>query len=293
MAEFTDYVSSPFVLRALIALFFVAVNAAFSGAFAAFRNSTFLVTGASHAALGGAALVILLQAHGALLGLQPLVGGAVFAIVLALLAGNASSRGSERNVDTAIGVGFAMAMALAVLFMSLVPESASRVWGLVMGDLLLVTTDELWLLGGMTTVVVAMFGVFRRQFLFITFDLEGARAFGVRADVYNYLLYGLIGLSSAILVKGIGAILVFAMLSAPAAAAMLVSRSVGQVMWLAFACAFGAGIAGITVSFFTGFSVSALAAFFAAATYFAIRTYAWLRTRVGSNGAGTVENTNP
>ncbi len=285
MSEFLAYLASPFVLRALAALFFVAVNAAFSGAFAAFRNSTFLVTGASHAALGGAALIVLLQAYGTARDVHPIVGGAVFAIVLALLAGNASNRSSDRNVDTAIGVGFAMAMALAVLFMSLVPESASRVWGLVMGDLLLVTEDELWLLGGMTTIVVATFAVFRRQFLFITFDLEGARAFGVRAERYNYLLYGLIGLSSAILVKGIGAILVFAMLSAPAAAAMLVSRSVGQVMWLAFACAFGSGLAGITVSYFTSFSVSALSAFFAAAIYFGLRGWVWARFWNGASAA--------
>ena len=276
MHDFGAYLVSPFVLRALGALFFVAVNAAFSGVFAGFKNSTFLISGASHAALGGAALVILLHAYGLLLMVHPLVGGAVFAVGLALIAGGTGHSGGGKTVDTAIGVGFALAMAVAVLIMSLIPESASRVWGLVMGDLLLVTTTELWLLGLLTLVVVACFAAFGKEFLFVSFDMEGARAFGVRAGLYNYLLFGLIGLSSAILVKGIGAILVFAMLSAPAATAMLLARTVARTMWLAFALALGAGLAGIVASYFTGFSVSAFSALIAASAYFIVRAILWL-----------------
>jgi len=277
MPEFFAYLSSPFVLRAIAGLVLVSVNAAFSGAFAGFRNSTFLVSGTSHAALGGAALVIVLETHGVATGVSPLLGGALFAVVLALIAGNASNRGAEADVDTAIGVGFALAMALAVLLISLVPESASRVWGLLMGDLLLVTTGELWLLGGMTLLVVALFALFRKEFLFITFDMEGAKAFGIRATRYNYLLFALIGLSSAILVKAVGAILVFAMLSAPAATALLLARSVGQAMWVSFWLALLAGLLGIVVSFFTGFSVSGLAALFATGAYFSVRGWQWAR----------------
>ncbi len=275
MGEFAEYLASPFVLRATVGVFLTSVNAALSGAFAGFRNSTFLVTGASHAALGGAALVIVLEAHGVMSGVDPLVGGAAFAVVLALLAGHASGRGLAADVDIAVGVGFALAMAIAVLLISLVPESASRVWGLLMGDLLLVTPSELKLLGGMTLVVAAAFGLFRREFLFVTFDMDGAKAFGIRATRYNYLLFALIGLSSAILVKSVGAILVFAMLSAPAATALRLASSVRGAILLSFAFAMGAGLLGIVVSYPTDLSVSALAALFAAGGYFAVRAWQW------------------
>ena len=267
-------------MRASLALLFVSINAGLSGAFASFRGSTFLVSGASHAALGGAALMIVLGTHGLFTGIHPILGGAVFAVILALIAGEASNHSSGRHTDTAIGVGFALAMAAAVLFMSLIPESASRVWGLVMGDLLLVTYGDLWLLGVMTVIVMTCFGVFRREFLFITFDMEGARAFGVNARAYNYLLFGLIGLSSAILVKGIGAILVFAMLSAPPATALLVCNSVGRSMWMSFLIALVSGLIGIVLSFYTDFSVSALAALFATGSYFTVRAVQWVSGRV-------------
>ncbi len=271
MHDFAEYIVSPFVLRAMVALVLVALNAAFSGAFAGFRNSTFLISGASHAALGGAALVIVLESRGLSGGIDPLYGAALFAVALSLIAGNAGSRGGKSDVDTAIGVGFAFAMAVAVLLISLVPESASRVWGLLMGDLLLVTDGELWVLGGMTALVVTTFAAFRTEFLFVTFDMDGATAFGVPAKAYNYLLFALIGLSSAVLVETVGAILVFAMLSAPAATALLVSGSVGRTLRLSFLIALGAGLFGIVGSYFTDLSVSALAALFVAAGYFAVR----------------------
>ncbi|HDS74204.1 MAG TPA: metal ABC transporter permease [Firmicutes bacterium] len=275
MGDFADYLSSPFVLRAFVALILAAVNAALSGAFASFRNSTFLISGASHAALGGAALVIVLEVNGIVAGVDPLIGAAVFAVVLALLAAHASARGQHADVDVTIGVGFALAMAVAVLLISLVPESASRVWGLLMGDLLLVSSGELMLVSALTLVVALTFFVFRREFLFVTFDMEGAKAFGIRATRYNYVLFALIGLSAAILVKSIGAILVFAMLSAPAATALRIAKSVGTAMWLAFGFALLAGILGILVSYATGFSVSALSAFFAAGAYFVVRAVQW------------------
>ncbi len=277
MGDFAAYLSSPFVQRAFIALVLASVNAALSGAFASFRNSTFLISGASHAALGGAALVIVLEVNGVVAGIDPLVGAALFAVVLALLAAHASARGQHADIDVTVGVGFALAMAVAVLLISLVPESASRVWGLLMGDLLLVSSSELVLVGVLTFVVAAAFFVFRREFLFVTFDMEGAKAFGIRATRYNYLLFALIGLSSAILVKSIGAILVFAMLSAPAATALRVAKSVGAAMWLAFGFALLAGVLGILVSYTTGFSVSALCAFFAAGAYFVVRSLQWKR----------------
>ena len=279
MHDFAAFLTSPFALRAAAAFFFIAVNAAFSGAFASFRGSTFLVSGASHAALGGAALVIVLESKGLAFGIDPLWGAAVFAVLLALAAGSAGTRSPGSAPDTTIGVGFALSMAFAVLLISLIPESASRVWGLLMGDVLLITADDLLLLAFLSSVVVLLFVVFWKQFLFVSFDPDGAQAFGISAARFNYLLFGLIGLSAALLVKAIGAILVFAMLSAPAATALLVSSSVHRTLWWSFAIAFFSGILALVLSYFTALSVSALAAFFVSGAYFAVRFSRWLASR--------------
>ena len=279
MSELLDYLGSGFALRAMLGLVFIAINAALAGAFAAFRGSTFLISGAAHAALAGAALVLVVGGALAQSDISPIIGGAVFAVGLALLAAAGADRQGRRETDLMIGVGFAFSMALAVLLISLIPESASRVWGILIGDLLLLTGDDLWLLATTTALVVLCFVAFWRPFMFITFDLEGAQAFGIRARRYNYLLFALIGLSTAALLKSVGAIVVFAMLAAPAATGKLMARSVpGVVLW-AFIIALGSGLVALVLSHYVSFSVSALSALLASGSYFAGRGIVWLRER--------------
>lgn len=279
MSDLLEYVRSPFVLRALLGLLFVAVNASLAGGFAAFRSATFLISGAAHAALAGAALVLVLGGALARSDISPVLGGAVIAIGLALFAAAGTDRQGRRETDVTIGVGFAFSMALAVLLISLIPESAARVWGILIGDMLLLTQGDLWVLGVTTAVIVVCFALCWRPFMFITFDLEGAQAFGIPASRYNYLLFALIGLSTAVLLKSVGAIVVFAMLAAPAATAKLLANSVARVMIYAFCIALLSGLIAIVVSNYLRFSVSALAALIASGSYFVGRGYMWVRER--------------
>jgi ABC-type Mn2+/Zn2+ transport system permease subunit len=287
MSDWLQQISQPFVQRALIGIVLIGVNAALSGVFASFRSLTFLVSGASHAALAGAALVIVLETFGILHGLSPILGGVVFAVALALLAARATFHGSERSADPAVGAGFAFSMALAVVLIALVPQAATRVWGVLLGDLLLLSVEDLWLLSALTLVVSVAFWMLWRQFLFVTFDIEGARAFGINAEVYNTVLFALIGLSSAIIMKGVGAIVVFAMLVSPAATAMLFASSVRKVALWSFAIAVASGLLALALSFRTGNTVSGLAALLAAGSYFVAKGWLWLAGRHSRRALGT------
>ncbi len=271
MSSASEYLGSPFIVRAFLAVILIAVNAGLVGSFAAFRSSTFLVEGASHAALAGAAAIILLHSIGIWMGVDPMVGGAVSAVLLALLAGHASYAGKKADVDTAIGVGFAFSMAIAVLLISLIPESATKVWGILLGDLLLVTWTDLGMMAAATVIIAAFFFAFRREFLFITFDIEGAKAFGVHAKRYNLLMFVLIGLAVAVMLKAIGAILAFALMVAPAATSILIARSVRRVIVGAMLIALASGVLGIVLSYFIDVSVSGLTALFATAGYLVTR----------------------
>ena len=284
MSDLLDYLCSPFVLRALVGLLFISVNASLAGGFAAFRSATFLISGAAHAALAGAALVLVLGGPLAHSDIAPVLGGAIVAVLLALFAAGGAEGDGLRETDIIIGVGFAFAMALAVLLISLIPESAARVWGILIGDLLLLTPGDLWVLGVTTAAIALVFVLCWRPFVFITFDLEGARAFGIAAGPYNYLLFALIGLSAAVLLKSVGAIVVFAMLAAPAATAKLLAGSVSRVMIYAFLIALLSGLVAIVISNYLRFSVSALAALIASGSYFVGRGYIWVRGRQISNG---------
>lgn len=287
MNDWLEPLQQPFVQRALLGILLIGVNAALSGVFASFRSLTFLVSGASHAALAGAALVIVLETYGLVHGVSPIVGGVVFAVGLALLAARATFHGSERAADPAVGAGFAFAMALAVVLIALVPQAATRVWGVLLGDLLLLSVEDLWLLSALTLVVAVAFWMLWRQFLFVTFDIEGARAFGINAEAYNTALFALIGLSSAIIMKGVGAIVVFAMLVSPAATAMLFAKSVRTVALWSFGIAVGSGLLALALSYGTGNTVSGLTALLAAGSYFVAKAWLWAKERRASSALGS------
>lgn len=270
MADFLQVIQNPYVIRGLVAIALIAVNAAIAGSFTIFRDASFLVAGAAHAALAGAALAIVLAMYGIFPGSDPLWGAVIFAVLLAGAAGYASRKGSKEDLNTSIGIGFAMSMSVAVLLISLIREYASRVWGLLFGDLLLLTDKDIIILLVVTTVVSFLAILFYKEFLFISFDMEGAIAYGIRVPFFNYLMLSMIAISVVVLLKGVGAILVFAMLISPAATANKVSSSVSRVIGLSFFIALASGLIAFLVSFFALVSPGALAALIATTMYFAV-----------------------
>ncbi|RLI72224.1 ABC transporter permease, partial [Archaeoglobales archaeon] len=123
-----SFTLQPYILRSILAVLLIAINASITGSFTIFRNVSFLVAGASHAALAGAALAIVLGVYG-IFTFNPIIGGAIFAVFTALAAGYAA----KDDINTAIAISFAMSMSLAILFISMIREYAARVWGLLMG----------------------------------------------------------------------------------------------------------------------------------------------------------------
>ncbi|AGK62103.1 ABC-type Mn2+/Zn2+ transport systems, permease component [Archaeoglobus sulfaticallidus PM70-1] len=255
-----DLLLEPFVVRALIAILIIAINASIAGSFTVFRNVSFLIAGASHSALAGYALLILLSGYG--IHLNPYFGSIAFALAIAYLAGR------SKETNTAIGIAFAMSMSLAILFISMTKEYASKVWTILVGDLFLLTNQDIYLMILMTILIVIASAIYYRAFLFISFDPEGAEAFGINVKLYNYILLSMISLSTIILLKGVGAILVFAMLVAPSASANLIARNIREVFVCSFLIALTSMLFSLIISFFIELSPSALASLIASTAYF-------------------------
>jgi len=258
----------PFLERALLAILLISINASLTGTFTIFRNASFLVAGAAHAALAGAALAIIFEEFG--FHVPVLLGGLVFAVVASLAAGYAGRGKLNRveDINTAIAVSFAFSMSLAVLFISMIREYAARVWGLLIGDLFLLSYSDLKLMFFATLMVVLISLTFYRAFLFISFDPEVALACGMNVKLYDYLLLSMIAVSVVVIMGGVGAILVFAMFVAPPATAVGFTKSVGSVFAISFLISLLSGLLGVYLSFQLPFSPGAIAALIASSTYF-------------------------
>jgi len=261
-----------YLLRAFLAIIAVSINASVAGTLTVFRKASFLVAGASHAALAGAALAVLLGSFG--LEYDYFLIALVFAVVSAVLASYAAR---FRDINTGIAISFALSMSLVALFLSVTREYAAKAWELFFGDLLLLTENDIYIITLSTAVVVLVFVYFYYRFLFIFFDPEGAEAFGLNVKVLDYILVSIISLSVVSALKAVGAILVFAIFVVPAAAAKEVAKSVHSVFYMSFLLSFTCLGIGILLSLTVPVPTGAFAAFLTSLIYFIILIVSRLR----------------
>jgi len=260
--------SSPVMQRALLAAVLVAVIAATSGTFMVFRGLSFLTSGVAHAALGGASLGLFLQATGIAPWFDPILGAVIFAVFVALLTAYAGERGVAQRMEVAVGVSFALSMSLAVFLMYYLPPTMiPQIWGYLIGDILLLDNLDIVLLIGTALSLVLLVILFKKEFVYVSIDMEGSTAHGMNARGYHYLMLIFAAVAIALTTKAVGAILLYAVLVAPAAASNEILKTVNSVIIGVFVIALASMLAGLAGSFTILASPSAIAGLIAALSY--------------------------
>ena len=260
--------SAPFVQRAILGAFLVAIVASTSGTFLVFRGLSFMTSGVAHAALGGAALGLFLQHSGIAPWFDPIIGALLFSIFVSLVTGYAGEKGIAQKMEVAVGVSFALSMSIAVLLMYYIPPTeVPQIWGYLIGDILLLTNLDLTLLAITAASLLFLTILFNKEYVYVSLDMEGATAHGLNSRAYHYLMLVTSALAIAFATKAVGAILVYAIMVAPAAASNEVVKSVRGVIFSVFIIALTAELLGLVASFTIQASPSAIAGILAALSY--------------------------
>ncbi|MBN2229468.1 MAG: metal ABC transporter permease [Candidatus Thorarchaeota archaeon] len=272
---------SPFLQRALIGALLVAIIAAASGTFLVFRGLSFMASGVAHAALGGTALGIFLQDSGLVPWFDPVLGALLFSVLVAVFTGYAGESGITQKMEVAVGVSFALSMSIAVFLMYYIPPyRVPQIWGYLVGDILLLNNFDIILLGCTTILLAAITLMFNKEFVYVSVDMEGSTAHGMNARAYHYLMLIISSLAIALATKAVGAILVYAIMVAPAAASNELVKSIRGVIISVFLIALISELIGITTSFVLLVSPSAIAGILAALSYILALQIKRIRERV-------------
>jgi len=273
--------TSPFLQRALLAAILVAVIAAASGTFLVFRGLSFMASGVAHAALGGTALGIFLQESGLVPWFDPVLGALLFSVLVSIFTGYAGESGITQKMEVAVGVSFALSMSLAVFLMYYIPPyRVPQIWGYLVGDILLLNNFDIIMLASTAFLLGIITLMFNKEFVYVSVDMEGSVAHGMNARGYHYLMLIISALAIALATKAVGAILVYAILVAPAAASNELVKSVRGVIFSVFMIALVAELIGITASFAVYVSPSAIAGILAALSYVLALQIKRVRNRV-------------
>lgn len=228
MPEWTELFGYAFLQRAMLGGAAIALMTGLLGVFVVQRGLAFLGDGLAHASFGGIALGALI-AHGAVgIGLleQPLWVAMPFTVAIALAIAWVRDR-TDLSSDTAIGVFFAVSVALGVLFLSRIPPDRNvvDVWHLLFGSILAVGPQDLRIILVTAAVVTALIATFWGRLAYATFDPELAAADGVRVRALDYALFVWAAVAVVVSAQVVGVILMAAYLVIPAATARLTARS--------------------------------------------------------------------
>ena len=186
------------------------------GVFVVMRDLTFAVHGISELSFAGAAFALLV-------GFNVVIGSILGSLSAALLIGFLGVRARERS--SFIGVLMPFGLGLGVLFLALYPGRAANKFGLLTGQIVAVDDPQLFWMLGVSVIVIAVLAVLWRPLMFATVDPEIAAARGVPVRALSPVFMIVLGLTVAMAVQVVGALLVLALLVTPAAAAMRVTAS--------------------------------------------------------------------
>jgi ABC-type Mn2+/Zn2+ transport system permease subunit len=130
------------------------------------------------------------------------------------------------SAESLMGWAYAAASSATVLLLSWVVGGSTDTLHLLFGNVLAVQPTDVFQITTIAAVVALMQMVFGRRFLLVTFDPEAATVADVNTRLWSLILYLMIGVAAATAVQAIGALSTFALLTLPAVAALLATRSV-------------------------------------------------------------------
>ena len=204
------------VQNSIIAAAVLGVVGGLIGVFVMQRDMAFAVHGISELSFAGAA--------GALLfGANVVAGSLVGSLIAAAIIGLLGARARDRN--SIIGVLMPFGLGLGLLFLALYPGRSGNKFGLLTGQIISVNIPQLGLLIAISILVLTVLLFIWRPLTFDSLDPEVAAARGVPTRALSFLFMVLLGLTVAVSVQIIGALLVLALLVTPAAAALRLSSS--------------------------------------------------------------------
>ncbi len=242
MAWILSWWQYDFMRTALWAILLLVPLMAMLGTLVVNNGLSFFSDALGHSALTGVAL-------GVALGLseyRPVMIG--FAVVFAL-AMNRIRHSRIASTDTVIGVFSAVGVALGLALLSRGGNFANY-QSLLIGDILAVTKDELWVLGGVLVATLVVWAVCFNGFHAVSISPMVARSRGFAVGLLDNLFVVLVAVVVMLAIRWVGLLLINALLILPAAAARNAARSMRSYHLLALLFGLFAGVLGLLLSYF-------------------------------------------
>ncbi|HLR92247.1 MAG TPA: metal ABC transporter permease, partial [Atopostipes sp.] len=230
--------------QAFQASFLISLIAPILGLFLILRRQTLLADTLSHVSLVGVAL-------GLLLGIAPTWMNLLVVVIVSILLEYIRSVYKTYS-EISIAIMMSGGMALALVLMSLNDSSAMSLNSFLFGSIVTITTEQILFLLVITLAIILLYIFFRRPMYVLTFDEETAFTSGLPVRTMSIAFNIITGMTIAIVMPIVGALLVSAILILPAAISMRLSKSFNGVILIGIVVAMFGMFGGLVLSYYVG-----------------------------------------
>lgn len=231
-----------FFTNALFAAILASIACGIIGSYIVAKRMVFISGGITHASFGGIGIAYFM-------GLNPVLGAAVFSVMSALGIEWVSAKSDVRE-DSAIGILWSLGMAIGIIFIFMTPGYAPNLMSYLFGSILTVSLLDLWMIGILAAILIAIFTFFYHLILFVAYDEEYARSHKAPVALVKYALISLVALTIVLNIRLVGIILVISFLTIPQSTANIFTRRFNYIIFLSIAFGIIGSISGLLISYF-------------------------------------------
>lgn len=231
-----------FFRNALVAATMVGALTGLVGVFIVLRRMSYIGHGMSHAVFGGAVV-------GYVAGFNFYLASGLWGFGSALLI-NQTMRRRQIGADAAIGIVTTASFALGVALISRAKSVTRNFDAALFGNLLGVSTTDLWVIAGVLVFTVLVLFFLYKQLLFLTFDSEVAPIYGVPVGWIDALFALVLAATIIASIRIMGVTLIAASLVIPPVTARLLTDRFAHMLLLSTAIGALVAAAGMFVSYY-------------------------------------------
>lgn len=241
MTDLLELLHYDFFRNAVFAAILSSIACGITGAYIVARRLVFISGGITHSSFGGIGLAYFL-------GLNPVIGAAIFSLLSAFGIDYLSKRSNLRE-DSAIGMIWTVGMAIGIIFIAMTPGYAPNLMTYLFGSILTVGLYDLYAMMILTVVIILIFSLMFRTILYIAFDEEFARTRKLPVRLMNILMLSLVSLTIVLNIRVIGVILLISFLTIPQVTANIFTNIFRKLILLSVLFAFIGSMIGLIVSY--------------------------------------------
>ncbi|PKM51205.1 MAG: metal ABC transporter permease [Firmicutes bacterium HGW-Firmicutes-7] len=232
-----------FMQKAFLVGLLIAIITPCIGMIVVLKRLSMIGDSLSHNSLAGVAA-------GLAFGFNPILGAVIFSVTAAFGI-ERIRKAFPQYAEIAIAVIMSTGIGFAGVLSGFVKNSANFT-GFLFGSIVAITDFELYIVIGLSSIVMLAVLLLYKELFYVTFDEESARLAGVPIKIVDFIFTLLTAITISISARTVGALVISSLMVLPVATAMQFARSYKQTMIYSIFIAIFCTMIGLYISYYGG-----------------------------------------